>query len=74
VVTRTLRLIYPPSLANEPILNHLIRRFELTVNMRQAQITLQEGWLEVEVSGEEEEIACATSWLEQKGVEVESVG
>jgi ABC-type methionine transport system ATPase subunit len=73
VVTRTLRLIYPPSLANEPILYHLIRRFELTVNMRQAQITLQEGWLEVEVSGQEEEIARATSWLKQEGVEVESV-
>jgi ABC-type methionine transport system ATPase subunit len=73
VVTRILRLIYPPSLANKPILYHLIRRFKLTVNMRQAQITLQEGWLEVEVSGQEEEIARATSWLKQEGVEVESV-
>jgi len=43
------------------------------VNMRQAQITLQEGWLEVEVSGQEEEIARATSWLKQEGVEVENV-
>lgn len=73
MATRTLRLIYPPSLANKPILNQLIRSFELTVNLRQAQITLQEGWLEIEVSGEEEEMARATSWLDQEGVEVQRV-
>jgi hypothetical protein len=48
----------------------LILRFELTVNIHQAQITLEEGWLEVEVSGDEHEITDAISWLEEEGIEV----
>jgi hypothetical protein len=48
----------------------LILRYELTVNIHQAQITLEEGWLEVEVSGEDQEIERAISWLEEEGIEV----
>jgi ABC-type methionine transport system ATPase subunit len=69
--TRTLRLNYPPSLLRQPILNQLIVRFELTVNILQAQITLEEGWLEVEMLGEDQEIEQAISWLEEEGIEVE---
>ncbi len=68
--TRTLRLNYPPSLLRQPILNQLILRYELTVNIHQAQITLEEGWLEVEVLGEDQEIEHAISWLEEEGIEV----
>jgi len=68
--TRTLRLNYPPSLLRQPILNQLILRYELTVNIHQAQITLEEGWLEVEVLGEDQEIDHAISWLEEEGIEV----
>jgi ABC-type methionine transport system ATPase subunit len=69
--TRTLRLNYPPSLLRQPILNQLIVRFELTVNILQAQISLEEGWLEVEMLGEDQEIEQAISWLEEEGIEVE---
>jgi len=41
--TRVLRLNYPPSLLSQPILNKLIQRYEITVNIRQAHITLEEG-------------------------------
>lgn len=68
--TRTLRLNYPPSLLRQPILNQLILRFELSVNILQAQITLDEGWLEVEVLGDDQEIEQAISWLNEEGIEV----
>lgn len=71
--TRTLRLNYPPSLASRPVLNHLIRQFEVTVNIRQAHITLEEGWLEAEFSGPEDELDRATAWLEQEGVMVDHI-
>ena len=67
---RKLRLNYPPSLLRQPILNQLILRFDLTVNIHQAQITLEEGWLEIEVSGEDQEIENTISWLEEEGIEV----
>jgi ABC-type methionine transport system ATPase subunit len=68
--TRTLRLNYPPSLLRQPILNRLIRRFDITVNIIQAHITLEEGWLEIEVTGEDAEIERALRWLESEGIEV----
>ena len=37
--TRVLRLNYPPSLLNQPIVNRLIKRFEIDINIRQEHIT-----------------------------------
>ncbi len=71
--TRTLRLNYPPSLLRQPILNQLILRFKLTVNILQAHITLEEGWLEIEVSGEGQEIEQVIAWLEEEGIEVDLI-
>ncbi len=73
MVTRTLRLNYPASLVSQPVLYQLIRRFNLTVNIRRAQISLEEGWLEAEVTGEEPEIERATSWLQEQGVTVDTL-
>lgn len=57
--TRVLRLNYPPSLLSQPIINKLIKRYEITVNIRQAHITLEEGWVEVLTTGKEEMIERA---------------
>ncbi len=73
LVTRTLRLDYPPSLVSQPVLYQLIRLFDLTVNIRRAQISLEEGWLEAELTGDGAEIARAISWLEEQGVTVETL-
>ena len=43
MATQILRLNYPPSLAGQPIIQQLIRQFELIVNIRQAQITFTRG-------------------------------
>lgn len=67
---RILRLIYPPSLVHEPVLYRLIKRFNVQVNIRQAQISLEEGWLEVELSGEAAEIENAVTFLATQGIEV----
>ncbi len=68
--TRTLRLIYPPSLLKRPIINQVILDFEVSINILQAQVTLEEGWLEVQISGENREIARAMAWLEEIGIQV----
>jgi ABC-type methionine transport system ATPase subunit len=71
MATRTLHLGYPPSLASQPIVYRLIRTFDLQVNIRQAQIALEQGWLEIEVAGEGDEIDRAVEWLTQQGIHVE---
>jgi ABC-type methionine transport system ATPase subunit len=71
MATRTLHLGYPPSLTSQPIVYRLIRTFDLEVNIRQAQIALEQGWLEIEVTGEPDEIERATEWLTRQGITVE---
>lgn len=71
--SRVLRLIYPPSLVHEPVLYRLIKNYKVQVNIRQAQISIQEGWLEVELSGEKSEVDMAVAFLYEQGIEVVAV-
>ena len=71
--TRTLRLKYPPSLLRQPILFKLIKQTDLAVNILQARITLEEGWLEVELTGDDAQIQLALDWLKQEGIEIEQL-
>jgi ABC-type methionine transport system ATPase subunit len=68
--TRTLRLIYPPALLRRPIINQVILDFEVSINILQAQATPEEGWLEIQISGESREVARAMAWLEEIGIQV----
>jgi ABC-type methionine transport system ATPase subunit len=70
---KSLRLIYPPSLLREPVLNRFIRTFDLVVNILQANITMEEGWLDIQVTGEENEIKRAIQWLEAEGLTIEEL-
>lgn len=70
---RTLRLIYPPSLLREPVLNRFIRRFDLVVNILQANITMEEGWLDIRVTGDKAEIQRSIAWLEEEGLTVQKL-
>jgi ABC-type methionine transport system ATPase subunit len=68
--TRALRLNYPPSLLRRPIINQIILDFEVSVNIIQAQISLEEGWIEIEMTGEDQEIRRSTKWLREVGIDV----
>lgn len=73
MVTRTLRLNYPQSLARQPVITQLIRKFDVTVNILQAQMTLEEAWLEIGLSAEPAEFERAIGWLTQEGITVVAV-
>jgi ABC-type methionine transport system ATPase subunit len=68
---QVLRLIYPASLLSVPVINQLIRRYDLTVNILRAQIGTDQGWLEVQLAGSSLVIEEAVSWLKEQGVEVQ---
>ena len=69
-VTRILHLAYPASLVGEPILQRLIRQFELTVNLRRAQLGVDEGWIEIQATGSSQELERAIKWLTAQGLQV----
>lgn len=70
VVQRRYRLVYPKELLDKPILYNLIRHFDILTNIRRANVTHQEGWLIVDMEGEEEEINAGIAWAREQGVEV----
>ncbi|MBC8331946.1 MAG: hypothetical protein H8E28_08190 [Anaerolineae bacterium] len=68
-----IRLVYPPHLLDVPIINQLIRRFDLTVNILQAQVTSQEGWVEMQLTGKAHTIETAITWLIESGIETQRI-
>jgi len=67
------RLVYPPDLLQAPVLNQLIQRFNLTVNILRAQVGTEAGWIELQLRGEDEIVAEALDWLRERGVYVQFI-
>ena len=68
---QVIRLIYPPSLLSVPVINQLIRRYDLTVNILRAQIGGEHRWMEVQLDGNPIVIDEAIAWLKSQGIEIE---
>jgi len=71
VSEQILRLVYPVSLLSVPIINQLIRRYDLTVNILRAQIGGEDRWMEVQLSGNPVVIDDAITWLKELGIEIQ---
>lgn len=68
---QVIRLIYPESLLSVPVINQLIRRYDLTVNILRAQIGGGQRWMEVQLDGNPIVIDEAIKWLKKQGIKVE---
>jgi ABC-type methionine transport system ATPase subunit len=68
---QVVRLIYPPSLLSIPIINRLIRQFDLTVNILRAQIGCEDRWIEVQLAGNPAVLEEAVAWLQGLGIQVQ---
>lgn len=70
MLSQSVRLNFPSTLHDEPIINHLMRRYSFTVNILRANVTPDQGWIEIQVTGEEQDVNEAFSWLREQGVEI----
>ncbi len=71
---QVLRLIYPPTLLNVPVVNKLIRSYtELTVNILRAEVDATRGWIEIQLVGHSSLIESAIGWLRSQGIEVQTL-
>jgi ABC-type methionine transport system ATPase subunit len=68
---QVVRLVYPVSMLSVPVINQLIRRFDITVNILRAQIGGEQRWMEVQLAGNAMVIDEAIQWLKEQGIEVE---
>jgi len=68
---RRLKLIFGSALVKEPVIYQLGRKFEIVTNIRRADVSRDQGWVLLEVSGEAEELDRGVQYLESRGVTVE---
>jgi L-aspartate semialdehyde sulfurtransferase ferredoxin len=68
---RRLKLIFGPDMVKEPVIYHLGKKFEIVTNIRRADVTRDQGWVLLEISGEADELDRGVSYLESCGVKVE---
>ena len=66
-------LSYPRTLIREPILYHLVKKFDLIFNIRGASVSEEMGLVAVEFEGTADQIERAIQWLRQSGVTVEPI-
>jgi len=68
---QVVRLIYPPHLLDVPVINQLIRRFDLTFNILRAEVTPNAGWVDLQLTGSTSAIESAVTWLSGQGIEIQ---
>ena len=66
-------LMYPPKHITSPVICELVTRFELVINIRQAEVRDEIGIVCLELEGARADLKKATKWLGRKGIKVEPV-
>jgi ABC-type methionine transport system ATPase subunit len=62
------RLDYPSELVSRPVVAELVSAYRLEVNILRAQVSRDEGWLIVEISGDPLQMERARGWLAGAGL------
>ncbi len=70
---RRVRLVFGADMVTEPVIYELGHRFEIVTNIRRADVTRDQGWVVLELSGESEELERGVAYLEGRGVRVDPV-
>jgi L-aspartate semialdehyde sulfurtransferase ferredoxin len=72
VITRKVLLHFPRSATDKPVVYHLVRDYQLVVNIFRASVTPEEdGYLVLDVSGSEEDIRRGMEFARSEGIQVD---
>lgn len=71
IVQQRVKLTYPAILLNQPVLYQLIKQFDLITNILHAHVTPTEGWLVLDIEGEQEKVEGGLAWVASQGIYVE---
>jgi L-aspartate semialdehyde sulfurtransferase ferredoxin len=72
-IKKLVELDYPTELVTEPVLSKVIKKYDITVNIRRASITKGFGYVQMEVDGDEKEIKKALDDLTKQGIDVNPI-
>jgi len=68
---RRVMLSFTPETITEPIVYTISQQFNLTTNIRRADLADDRGWIVVEIDGAEKDIEDGISWAISRGVRVD---
>lgn len=68
------KLTFPENLVKQPIIARLVRQFDVMPNIRRASVEEHVGWIVCELGGEAEQVEKAIEWLNNVGVQVDTMG
>jgi L-aspartate semialdehyde sulfurtransferase ferredoxin len=72
MTTRKVLLHFPRSEAEKPIVYHLVRDFDLVINIFRARVTPEEdGYLVLDVTGEEDDIRRGMEFVRAADIQVD---
>jgi len=73
MIKRRLMFTFTEDQIKEPVIFTLGQQFNIVTNIRRADLSEDEGWIVLELEGEESDIEQGIAWVTSKGVRVNSV-
>ena len=70
---RRVMFTFPQELIKEPIIFNLGQQFNVTSNIRRADVSEGKGWVVLEMEGDENNIEQSIAWVTSKGVKVDPI-
>ena len=71
VESRRIELDFPADQVTKPVIYELVTRFDLTPNIRRANVTSDFGYIQLEISGLTENLEKGIKFLNKRGIRVE---
>ena len=71
MVKRRIMLTFSPELIKEPIIYNLGQEFNVVTNIHRADISEDQGWVVLEIEGEEDNIEQGLAWATSMGMRVD---
>jgi len=72
MASKRMKLTFPPDLINTPLMWTMAKQFQVVTNLRRANVSGNRGWVDLEISGSDEEIERALDWAKNQGVRIEA--
>ena len=67
------KFTFPTELVTEPVIYGLGKKFDVITNIRRADVTEIQGWVILELEGEEDQINRGLAWVSESGVRVDPI-
>ncbi len=73
VTSLKVHITFPEDKIKEPIIYQIGKEYNVVTNIRKADVTEKTGWVDLELTGDPEDVERAVAGLKKKGVKVDPI-